>query len=298
MEFVKYDNIELFMKENFELLLEKEWLNCLMVGNCLEGQKKGIEGWLLAKITQNGVTELIMLYRKPWKLIMYSPTENKSDELYKFAAEEVYKQDSNLLGVNAETEIAKKFAKYYCEIDNKQYKTIIPMRILVLEELLPKQLEHEEIFREATENDREQLIEFLKGFSKEALGEDRTKEEANKKFESYLERGYYVLEKEEKIVSQAVFGRELIKGKAISAVYTPKEERGKGYAYLLVYILSKKSLDEGAKYCVLYTDAENPISNHVYEKIGYKKKVECNEIEFTEQLTNYVKCDKISVQNK
>ena len=61
-----------------------------------------------------------------------------------------------------------------------------------------------------------------------------------------------------------------------------KEERGKRYAYELVYELSKKCLDEGAKYCVLYADAENPISNHVYEKIGYVKRVECEELEFYE----------------
>ena len=103
-----------------------------------------------------------------------------------------------------------------------------------------------------------------------------------KKFEAYLEKGYYVLEKDNKIVSQAVFSRNLLKGKCISGVYTPKEERGKGYAYNLVYTLSKKCLDEGAEYCVLYTDAENPISNHVYEKIGYVKRVECEELEFYE----------------
>lgn len=41
MEFVRYNKLEDFMKENFELILEKEWLNCLMVGNCLEGEKIG-----------------------------------------------------------------------------------------------------------------------------------------------------------------------------------------------------------------------------------------------------------------
>ena len=34
--------------------------------------------------------------------------------------------------------------------------------------------------------------------------------------DAYLERGYYLLEKEGKIVSQAVIGRKLIKGKGIS----------------------------------------------------------------------------------
>ena len=282
MKFVRYNKIEDFMKENFELILEKEWLNCLMVGNCLEGQKIGIEGWLLAKVMQNEKTELIMLYRKPWKLIMYSPTDNVTDELYKFVAEEVYKLDNNLLGVNAEIEIANKFAKYYCEVAKKQYKLVHPMKILVLEKILPMQKTSEANFRQATKQDIKTLTQYIKEFNKEALGEDMTDEDAHKKAETYLERGYYVLEKEGKIVSQAVIGRELIKGKCVSGVYTPKEERGKGYAYNLVYMMSKKCLDEGAEYCVLYTDAENPISNHVYEKMGYVKRVECEELEFYE----------------
>ena len=135
-------------------------------------------------------------------------------------------------------------------------------------------------FRKATIKDKKQLTEYIKKFNKEALNRIMTKEEINKKFESYLQRGYYVLEEQGKIVSQAVIGRELLKGKSISCVYTPKEERGNKYAYELVYKLTKKCLNEGAEYCVLYTDAENPISNHVYEKIGYEKRVECVDIEF------------------
>jgi len=282
MQFVKYENIEDFIKENFELILEKEWLNCLMVGNCLEGQKVGIDGWLLAKVTQNEKTELIMLYRKPWKLIMYSPTNNTSDELYKFAGEEVYKIDNDLLGVNAEKVIANKFAKYYCKTANKHYKLVTPMKILVLEKMLQMQKTTEANFRQATENDRQVLIQYIKEFYKEALNQDVSDEDASKKIEAYFERGYYVLERQGKILSQAVIGRELIKGKSVSGVYTPKDERGKGYAYDLVYRLSKKCLDEGAEYCVLYTDADNPISNHIYEKMGYMKRVECEELEFYE----------------
>ena len=282
MEFTKYENIEDFMKENFELILEKEWLNCLMVGNCLEAQKIGIDGWLLAKITQNEKTELIILYRKPWKLIMYSPTDNTSDELYRFAAEEIYKQDNNLLGVNAETGIANKFAKFYCEIAKQKYRLVKPMKILVLEQMQELKNTCEATFRTATENDRKILTRYIKEFHKEALEEEKSDEYVNEKFDAYLERGYYVLEKDRKIVCQAVIGRELLKGKSISGVYTPKEERGKGYAYNLVYELSKKCLDEGAEYGVLYTDAGNPISNHVYEKIGYVKRVECEELEFYE----------------
>lgn len=285
MEFIKYEKLEEFMDENFELLLQKEWLNCLIIGNCTEGNEKN-EDWFLAKIIENQKTELIMFYRKPWKLLMYSPTDNTSDELYKFAAKETYKYVSDLIGVNTEKEIANKFAKYYCEVSKKQYKLVTPMKILVLEKISPIEtvLSNEVIFRGAREEDRNQLTKYIQKFYKEAVNEEVSDEKAQEKFNSYLEKGYYVLEKNGKIISQAVIGRKLIKGKSISAVYTPKEERGNGYAYNLVYEISKKCLEQGADYCVLYTDADNPISNHVYEKIGYEKRVECEDIEFFDRI--------------
>ena len=62
-------------------------------------------------------------------------------------------------------------------------------------------------------------------------------------------------------------------GKCVNSVYTSKEERGKGYAYNLIYRISRDLIDSGDKYCVLYTDDSNPISNHVYEKsLLYVKK--------------------------
>ena len=92
MEFKKYDNPNEFVKENEKFILEKEWLNNLMAGNYKDAVTEGLnENWLLARVTDNGKTELVMLLRKPWRLLMYSPTNNKSEELYRFAAEELYK---------------------------------------------------------------------------------------------------------------------------------------------------------------------------------------------------------------
>ena len=92
MEFIFYDNGKDFVSENLDLLTEKEWLNNLIVGNCEEAVNNVYgDDWLFGAIKNNGTTELIILYRAPWKLTLYSPTNNTSDELYKFAAEEVYK---------------------------------------------------------------------------------------------------------------------------------------------------------------------------------------------------------------
>lgn len=281
MDFIFYDNGKDFVSENLDLLTEKEWLNNLIVGNCEEAVNNVYgDDWLFGAIKNNGTTELIILYRAPWKLTLYSPTNNTSDELYKFAAEEVYKLNNHLPGVNTENVIGNKFSKYYCELSHQTYKVHIPMRILVLEKLAKPQLRDDVTYRRATIDDMPILKKFNVEFYSEALGEEKTENEVEENILKNLEKGYYLLEKDGKIVAQTVSTRKLRKGKGVSGVYTPKDERQKGYAYNLVYRVSKEFLDNGAEYCVLYTDDSNPISNHVYEKIGYERKADTSDIDF------------------
>ena len=280
MKFEKYDNVKKFMNDNMKLIEEKEWLNNLMVGNCEDGVKNGTEGWVLARVTNDSKTELIILNRKPWHLLFYSPTNNRADELFEFAAKEVYKIDKDILGVNGDKELARKFAKYYCREANIEYEVQTEMRILLLEKIIKAKMNEEVTFRKAQFSDKPTLVRYLKEFMKEALDEEITDEQAEEKFDTYMEKGYYVLENKGKIVSQAALLRDIKKGKCVSAVYTPKEERSKGYAYTLVYKISEEAFNNGAEYCVLYTDDTNPISNHVYEKIGYERKVDCEDLKF------------------
>lgn len=56
----------------------------------------------------------------------------------------------------------------------------------------------------------------------------------------------------------------------INMVYTPPEERGRGYASAVVADISQRQLDAGKKMCCLYADARNPVSNSIYRKIGYE----------------------------
>ncbi|GAA3393656.1 GNAT family N-acetyltransferase [Cryptosporangium minutisporangium] len=56
----------------------------------------------------------------------------------------------------------------------------------------------------------------------------------------------------------------------ISMVYTPPELRRRGYAAAATAELSQHLLDIGARAVLLFTDAANPTSNGVYERIGYR----------------------------
>lgn len=74
-----------------------------------------------------------------------------------------------------------------------------------------------------------------------------------------------------KPVTMAAKTRQIPGGRCISAVYTPNDFRGNGYSIACMKHLTQEILDEGNDTAFLYADKYNPISNHVYEKIGYKK---------------------------
>ena len=69
--------------------------------------------------------------------------------------------------------------------------------------------------------------------------------------------------------SMAAKSRPTKNGVAVNMVYTPPEERGKGYATACVAQLSQRLLDDGYQFCTLFTDLNNLVSNHTYQKIGY-----------------------------
>ena len=56
----------------------------------------------------------------------------------------------------------------------------------------------------------------------------------------------------------------------VHLVYTPPERRCHGYAGALVAALTGRELAEGRR-CMLYTDLQNPTSNHVYQGVGYRQ---------------------------
>ncbi len=59
-------------------------------------------------------------------------------------------------------------------------------------------------------------------------------------------------------------------GVRIAYVYTRSDRRGRGYATALVASFTQQLLAEGARFGFLFTDADNPTSNAIYERIGYR----------------------------
>lgn len=56
----------------------------------------------------------------------------------------------------------------------------------------------------------------------------------------------------------------------IGPVYTPPHRRGHGYGTAVTAAVSQRARAAGAEEVLLYTDLANPVSNSIYQRIGYR----------------------------
>lgn len=120
------------------------------------------------------------------------------------------------------------------------------------------------------------LIDFMIGFYKDALKEEINEQEAT----LFLNQNYqdiYFLRLNDQIVSMAMKTRSADESCCISHVYTPKEYRNCGYAKEVVTYVTNQIIYEH-KLPYLYVDKTNPISNRLYQHIGFSYLCDCIKI--------------------
>ncbi|HOF67562.1 MAG TPA: GNAT family N-acetyltransferase [Candidatus Fermentibacter daniensis] len=133
---------------------------------------------------------------------------------------------------------------------------------------------------QATSSDADFFWEWEKAFSIDCYGELQphfTREAAERLLASG-EVFFWVIDGEK--VSMASSNRTTERGAVVYLVYTPPALRGRGYASSVVAALTKRQLDSGLSYCTLFADIANPVSNSIYQRIGYEFSGRFTEIAF------------------
>lgn len=121
------------------------------------------------------------------------------------------------------------------------------------------------------QSDKDVLVKYWYDDSHEMNGvEPITLEQAKSDVEDFIKSGtFYVLRNNDnKIVCMASYGMTGNQAK-LSHVYTPVEERGKGYAANLIYHMTNDLLEKGFV-PLLYTDYNYIPSNKAYINAGYE----------------------------
>ncbi|OKH69820.1 acetyltransferase [Mycobacterium sp. SWH-M5] len=126
-------------------------------------------------------------------------------------------------------------------------------------------------WRPAQERDTDLLVAWLDAFYVEAFGSGSDIDGARAGLQAISDAGGQVLvwTVAEVLVCMARVHAAVAGMARIGPVYTPPEHRGHGYAAALTAVASRGAFDRGVRDVVLFADAANPVSNRVYQRIGF-----------------------------
>lgn len=188
-------------------------------------------------------------------------------------ADQLYFDKINFPGVVGPVKPTQTFAKTWAGLTEKKHKIGMSQKIYQLQKVITPRpvagaiavcdLKHQDL-----------ITQWVHEFSLESLPLEANSIERAREFAvNKIPKGEVFIWCDEagNPVSMNSVGRPTQNGISVSAVYTPKHLRQKGYASALVAGTSQLMLNQGKKFCVLYTDLENPTSNKIYQNIGYKE---------------------------
>ena len=175
-----------------------------------------------------------------------------------------------LPGVGGDAATAAHFAGQWAERQKSAVVPFMGQRIYEVDKVkVPIGVEGH--LRKAVLGDQDLLIDWVRRFYADTTGVRES--EAEGLVDARLRAGQLWLWDSAGPVSMAGLTPPIEGVVRVQLVYTPPENRSKGYASACVASLSKQVRDEG-HHCILYTDLGNPISNSVYRRIGYNVVVE------------------------
>jgi predicted GNAT family acetyltransferase len=232
---------------------------------------------IMGTVHDNGELICVALRTPPWPVIVSGlPTD---PELLDGFLTQWLEVDPELPGVSGPVENANAVADVWTKRGGTT-KVTLASRLFRLGELTrPTTTGHS---REATEDDFDLLVTWRADFEIEALGFQRSPDEGPAAIRRMFENGDSLILWEDggKPVSWACASKPIGGMTRVGPVWTPPGHREHGYGSAVTAAVSQHARDAGADDVVLFTDLTNPVSNSIYQKIGYRPVYDATELEF------------------
>jgi uncharacterized protein len=267
MKIEHFDNTVYYYQTVKDYLLQQEAAHCLMLGLCSSKSRlEQPEQPYLTVATQNELICSTAMRTPPHQLIL---SKSDSEEAIRAIASDIVAKNMSLPGLISLKSEAMVFARLWQSLTGQSYRLNRAQRIYQLETV--KVINYADgHLRQATQSDRSLLVNWLKAFEAEALGEQKSEQDYQHWYDLRMNNNSLYVWHHNFPVSMAGFSGSTPNGIRINPVYTPPEYRRQGYASSCVAALSQTLLNRGNKYCFLFTDLANPTSNSIYQKIGYQ----------------------------
>lgn len=274
--FVHYTDAQQFYDRVESFLLDNEAENNLMVGiasTLVDDPTRYSDEAPFMSVVEDGEAVKCVIIRTPPFNVLLSYMQVGDDELTDIisaAVRGLRESYDTLPGVTAIVPFGEHFAKAWQAETGQAFKVEMPQRIYRLEQVKPPEGVPGQL-RPATQADRGLMLKWLAAFNEEIFGEKR-EEQAGRTIDRALQfrdMGIYLWEDGGEVVSMGANAGPTQNGARVGAIYTPPEQRRKGYASATTAAVSQIILDGGKNFCFLFTDLDNPTTNHIYQEIGY-----------------------------
>lgn len=207
----------------------------------------------------------------PYPLIVATLDSDGQDALPLFV-DDLCDHGWRLSGVNGPADASSVFASLWRARTGQPMSIAVHLRAYELRRvILPAPAPGKLRLAEAA--DLPLVTRWARAFQQEALPHEDASGAARVAELGIADRRIYLWEDGEP-VTMVARARPTAHGVTVNLVYTPPDQRRRGYATNAVAHLSQILLDEGYDYCTLFTDMANPTSNSIYQKIGYRPVVD------------------------
>jgi predicted GNAT family acetyltransferase len=271
LELVEFSDAFAFLAATQASLEENETVNNLLLGiaNQVKEDPARYPGppFLAAVLDENQRPILCAVMTPPYPMIISA--EGEFGDAINLLQLHLEQNAIRISGVNGREDASDLFAERWGTLTGQKIKLDMSLRAYELRQVIPPRIP-EGTFRRASKDDSEAIIKFLTAMHDEVMGESEPKPKITTILKLIDQGKILAWELGGKLVTMAIKGRSTTHGRSVSGVYTPPEERKRGYASACVAMLSQEILDEGCEFVNLFTDLANPTSNAIYQAIGYR----------------------------
>lgn len=226
-------------------------------------------------IVSDGEQDILTLLKTSAHLIVYISDKVQNDDVrihaVSMAIDHILHQEViHVPSIIALRETAHLFAEKWQEVTGQSYEVQMDQRIYACSKVQDMKLSPG-IFRAAELRDIPMLGQWIYDFAAEAMEAISMKKAIDMAQHGTEQSAIYLWDDGEP-VSMAQQTRPTLHGAVVNLVYTPLQYRNCGYAASCVSTLTRNMLRGPYEFASLYTDMSNPISNHIYMKVGYEPK--------------------------
>ncbi len=274
MNIVRFGDVEAFYARVEPYLLPREAEHNLIFGlmsNIRLAPSRFTEA-IMALVEDGGAIQMVALQTDPEHNLILSRAQ--SAEVVALLAANLASSGVTLRGAQGMPDEIRMFTETWARLKGCTARINTPMRTFKLEKVNPVTGVSGHL-RRAQVHDRDLLVQWEYAFMCEAFPDDtHDPADAARSIDAALVadaavRGIFVWD-DGGAVSYAAYKGPTPHGIRIGPVYTPPDQRGRGYASGCVAGMSQVLLDAGYQFCFLFTDLRNPTSNHIYQVIGYQ----------------------------